>query len=166
MRKNHQSCFQLQEREDLFYKTLLAPLDDFDGEVRRFIAHGGSGLNVTVPFKENAYRLANELTARAKRAEAVNTLKKMPDGTLLADNTDGAGLVRDLMINHSVILEGKRILILGAGGAVRGVLHPLLELNSQLGYVHTETSILWEKSLWWILAYSKCFGDFDHLLVY
>ena len=122
-----QNAFAEQTGEDLFYKTLLAPLDDFDGEVRRFIAHGGSGLNVTVPFKENAYRLANELTARAQRAEAVNTLKKMPDGTLLADNTDGAGLVRDLMINHSVILEGKRILILGAGGAVRGVLHPLLE---------------------------------------
>ena len=69
-----QNAFAEQTGEDLFYKTLLAPLDDFDGEVRRFIAHGGSGLNVTVPFKENAYRLANELTARAKRAEAVNTL--------------------------------------------------------------------------------------------
>jgi shikimate dehydrogenase len=121
------NAFAEQTGEDLFYKTLLAPLDDFEGEVARFLEHGGSGLNVTVPFKENAFRLADSLTARAQRAQAVNTLKKMPDGTLQADNTDGAGLVRDLTVNHSVNLTGKRILLLGAGGAVRGVLQPLLE---------------------------------------
>lgn len=121
------NTFAEQSGEDLFYKAILAPLDGFEDEVHRFLAHGGRGLNVTVPFKENAYRMADELTPRAKRAQAVNTLKKLDDGRLLADNTDGAGLVRDLMVNHSEEITGKRILILGAGGAVRGVLQPLLE---------------------------------------
>jgi shikimate dehydrogenase len=71
--------------------------------------------------------MADEITPRAQQAQAVNTLKRLGDGRLLADNTDGAGLVRDLTVNHSVNLTGKRILILGAGGAVRGVLQPLLE---------------------------------------
>lgn len=121
------NAFAEQTGEDLFYKAILAPLDGFEDEVRRFVSHGGHGLNVTVPFKENAYRMADEITPRAQQAQAVNTLKKLDDGRLLADNTDGAGLVRDLTVNHSVSLAGKRILILGAGGAVRGVLQPLLE---------------------------------------
>jgi len=121
------NAFAAQTGEKLFYKALLAPLDDFEGEVSRFLEHGGHGLNVTVPFKENAYRMADELTARAQRAQAVNTLKKLEDGRLLADNTDGAGLVRDLTVNHGVNLKGKRILLLGAGGAVRGVLQPMLD---------------------------------------
>lgn len=121
------NAFAQQTGEDLFYKAILAPLDEFEDEVQRFVAHGGHGLNVTVPFKENAYRMADEITARAQRAQAVNTLKKLDDGRLLADNTDGAGLVRDLIVNHSVALKDKRILILGAGGAVRGILQPLLE---------------------------------------
>ena len=79
-----------------------------------------------MPFKEDAYRLANSLTARAQRAGAVNTLSKLADGSLLGDNTDGAGLVRDLTVNAGFSLTGKRILLLGAGGAVRGVLEPLL----------------------------------------
>ncbi|MEK9712266.1 MAG: shikimate dehydrogenase [Thalassolituus sp.] len=121
------NAFAEQTGEDIFYKALLAPLDGFEEEVQRFLEHGGSGLNVTVPFKENAYRMADELTPRAQRAQAVNTLKRLEDGRLLADNTDGAGLVRDITVNHSVNLEGRRILLLGAGGAVRGVLQPLLE---------------------------------------
>lgn len=121
------NAFAEQTGEDLFYKALLAPLDAFEDEVRRFLGNGGQGLNITVPFKENAYRMADELTPRAQRAQAVNTIKRLPDGRLLADNTDGAGLVRDLTLNNSVKLEGKRILLLGAGGAVRGVLQPLLE---------------------------------------
>lgn len=84
------------------------------------------GANVTVPFKEQAYRLADPLGERARRAGAVNTLKKLEDGCLLGDNTDGSGLVRDLMVDAGVALQGKRILLLGAGGAVRGVLEPLL----------------------------------------
>lgn len=121
------NSFAEQTGEDLFYKAILAPLDGFDAEVKRFMAHGGQGLNVTVPFKENAYRLADELTPRARRARAVNTLKRLENGRLLADNTDGAGLVRDLTVNNGVAIKGKRVLLLGAGGAVRGVLQPLLE---------------------------------------
>ncbi|MCY7263066.1 shikimate dehydrogenase [Pseudomonas protegens] len=117
--------FAQQTGQQLEYNTLLAPLDDFAGAARDFFAQG-CGANVTVPFKEDAYRLCDSLTERAQRAGAVNTLSKQADGTLLGDNTDGAGLVRDLTVNAGVSLKGKRILLLGAGGAVRGALEPLL----------------------------------------
>ncbi|MFJ7146005.1 shikimate dehydrogenase [Pseudomonas protegens] len=117
--------FAQQTGQQLEYNTLLAPLDDFAGAARDFFAQG-RGANVTVPFKEDAYRLCDSLTERAQRAGAVNTLSKQADGTLLGDNTDGAGLVRDLTVNAGVSLKGKRILLLGAGGAVRGALEPLL----------------------------------------
>ena len=117
--------FAEQTDQALSYEPLLAPLDDFFGFARAFFAEGRGG-NVTVPFKEEAYRLADELSERARRAGAVNTLKKLDDGRLLGDNTDGAGLVRDLTINAALNLANARILLLGAGGAVRGVLEPLL----------------------------------------
>jgi shikimate dehydrogenase len=117
--------FAEQTGEQLDYNTLLAPLEDFTGCAREFFLQG-RGANVTVPFKEEAYRLANTLTERAQRAGAVNTLSKLADGSLLGDNTDGAGLVRDLTVNAGLSLQGKRILLLGAGGAVRGALEPLL----------------------------------------
>ncbi|MCL7461382.1 shikimate dehydrogenase [Pseudomonas sp. NW5] len=117
--------FAAQTGEALTYEALLAPLDDFPAFARAFFAEG-LGANVTVPFKEEAFRLADALTERARRAGAVNTLKKQADGRLLGDNTDGAGLVRDLTVNAGLSLRGQRILLLGAGGAVRGVLEPLL----------------------------------------
>ncbi|WP_172148094.1 shikimate dehydrogenase [Pseudomonas tumuqii] len=117
--------FAAQTGEQLSYEALLAPLDDFAGFARHFFVDG-KGANVTVPFKEQAFQLADSLTARAQRAGAVNTLKKLDDDSLLGDNTDGAGLVRDLSVNAGFELRGKRILLLGAGGAVRGVLEPLL----------------------------------------
>ncbi len=117
--------FAEQTAQRLDYSTLLAPLDDFSSCARVFFLEG-RGANVTVPFKEEAYRLANSLTARAQRAGAVNTLSKLADGSLLGDNTDGAGLVRDLTVNAGFSLKDKRILLLGAGGAVRGALEPLL----------------------------------------
>ncbi|WP_339080718.1 shikimate dehydrogenase [Pseudomonas sp. TMP9] len=117
--------FAEQTGEQLSYEALLAPLEDFPGFARDFFA-GGQGANVTVPFKEQAVALADSLSDRARRAGAVNTLKKLADGSLLGDNTDGAGLVRDLTVNAGVNLKGQRILLLGAGGAVRGVLEPLL----------------------------------------
>jgi shikimate dehydrogenase len=122
--------FAAQTGEQLSYEALLAPLDDFAGYARAFFVAGRGG-NVTVPFKEEAYRLADELSERARRAGAVNTLKKLDDGRLLGDNTDGAGLVRDLTVNAGLDLAGKRILLLGAGGAVRGVLEPLLAEQPQ-----------------------------------
>jgi len=95
--------------------------------VDQFRANGGRGLNITVPFKLEARRLAGRLSARAELAGAVNTLRFESDGTLYGDNTDGAGLVRDITGNLGVTLAGKTILLLGAGGAARGVLGPLLE---------------------------------------
>ncbi|CAM3805515.1 shikimate dehydrogenase [Pseudomonas wadenswilerensis] len=120
--------FADQTGQQLEYSTLLAPLDDFSMCAQGFFKQG-LGANVTVPFKEEAYRLVDSLTPRAKRAGAVNTLSKLADGSLQGDNTDGAGLVRDLTVNAGVQLTGKRILLLGAGGAVRGVLEPLLAHN-------------------------------------
>jgi shikimate dehydrogenase len=117
--------FAAQTGEQLSYEALLAPLEDFPGFAPRVFA-AGRGAQVTVPLKEQAFALADNLTPRARRAGAVNTLKKLDDGSLLGDNTDGAGLVRDLTANAGVTLKGKRILLLGAGGAVRGVLEPLL----------------------------------------
>ncbi|MHC8404937.1 shikimate dehydrogenase [Pseudomonas sp. TMB3-21] len=117
--------FAEQTGEKLDYTTSLVPLDDFSDFVLAFFREG-RGANVTVPFKEQAYRLAHSLTARAQRAGAVNTLSKLADGSLLGDNTDGAGLVRDLTVNAGFSLTGKRILLLGAGGAVRGALESLL----------------------------------------
>ncbi|AWQ83690.1 shikimate 5-dehydrogenase [Pseudomonas aeruginosa] len=124
--------FAEQTGEALVYDAQLAPLDDFPGFARRFFEQG-KGANVTVPFKEEAYRLVDELSERATRAGAVNTLIRLADGRLRGDNTDGAGLLRDLTANAGVELRGKRVLLLGAGGAVRGVLEPFLgECPAQL----------------------------------
>lgn len=111
--------------QDLRYDALLAPLDGFPATVREFAAGGGRGANVTVPFKEEAFRLATRLTERAKSAGAVNTLA-FAGNQILGDNTDGAGLVRDLTANLGIAVGGKRVLLLGAGGAARGVILPLL----------------------------------------
>lgn len=121
------AAFARQTRQDLEYGRLLGALDDFAGDVRRFLAEGGRGLNVTVPFKEQAWALADERSARAELAGAVNTLIRLADGRLRGDNTDGVGLVRDLSDNHGFDFKGTRVLMLGAGGAARGVLQPLLE---------------------------------------
>ena len=118
--------FAEQTGQQLSYEPLLVPLDDFDGYARDFFSAGGMGANVTVPFKEQAFQLADQLSARARRAGAVNTLKRLADGQLLGDNTDGAGLQRDLLLNAGIPLRDQRILLLGAGGAVRGVIEALL----------------------------------------
>lgn len=120
------ALFARQTGQDLHYGTLLSPLDGFAATVRTFADAGGVGLNVTVPFKEEAYRLAGVRSARAEAAGAVNTLR-FDRETIFGDNTDGAGLVRDLTINLGCPLAGRSILLLGAGGAARGVLRPLLD---------------------------------------
>jgi len=117
--------FAAQCRQDLVYEALLAPLDGFAETVRQFVAAGGKGANVTVPFKEEAFRLSTHLSARAERAGAVNTLAFI-GSEIHGDNTDGAGLVRDIEANLGFVLAGKRVLLLGAGGAARGVIAPLL----------------------------------------
>jgi shikimate dehydrogenase len=120
------SLFASQTGEPVEYTAIQAPLDDFHGTVRQFFKRGGKGLNVTVPFKEQAWTMAEHRTTRAEKAGAANTLYLDKDQALVADNTDGVGIVRDLFNNHGVAPEGARILVLGAGGAVRGVLGPIL----------------------------------------
>lgn len=120
------SLFAQQTGEALEYTAIQAPLDGFAETVRQFFERGGKGLNVTVPFKEQAWQLARWRSERAEKAGAANTLYYDQDGALMADNTDGFGLVRDLTVNCGVDLADARILILGAGGAVRGVLGPVL----------------------------------------
>ncbi len=120
--------FAEQTSQNLTYDRMLVKLGAFNEEVSAFFALGGLGLNVTVPFKEEAFRYADQLTERARLAGAVNTLALQDDGNVLGDNTDGAGLVADIQANNWT-LEGKTLLILGAGGAVRGVLQPLLAQN-------------------------------------
>lgn len=119
------TAFARQTGQDLVYEALLAPLDGFVSTVDDLRAHGGRGANVTVPFKQEAFQLAVHLSERAKLAQAVNTLIFRPDG-IHGDNTDGAGLLRDIEHNLQYPLAGKRILLLGAGGAARGVIMPLL----------------------------------------
>ncbi len=120
------AAFARQTGQELVYEAVLAPVDGFIQTVADFRARGGLGLNVTVPFKLEAFALADRHTPRAQAAGAVNTLAFDADG-VLGDNTDGAGLVRDLSANFNFALAGRRILLLGAGGATRGVLLPLLD---------------------------------------
>ncbi len=109
------------------YKLIDVQLGEFRKTVIDFFVGGGKGLNVTLPHKQSAAEVVNELTPRAARAGAVNTIVRRDGMQLLGDNTDGAGLVADLVGNLGLSLAGKRILLLGAGGAVRGVLAPLLQ---------------------------------------
>ncbi|MBE0364513.1 shikimate dehydrogenase [Pseudoalteromonas ulvae UL12] len=112
--------------EPVHYEAILAPLDGFSAAVNDFFVSGGLGANVTMPFKEQAFELCDQLSDRAQSAGAVNTLKKLKSGELYGDNTDGAGLVNDLL-NNNITLKGQHILLMGAGGAARGVLLPLIE---------------------------------------
>jgi shikimate dehydrogenase len=110
----------------LDYSRQLAPLDGFAATLRGWIASGGRGCNVTVPFKFEAFRLAGTASERAMLAQAANTLRFDEEARIMADNTDGAGLVQDIELNAGVRLAGRDILLLGAGGAAAGVLGPLL----------------------------------------
>ncbi|HWQ38079.1 MAG TPA: shikimate dehydrogenase [Burkholderiales bacterium] len=120
------ALFARQTGQDIEYVRLAAPLDGFRATVQAFVAQGGRGANVTVPFKLEAFDLAHEVSARAKDARAANFLK-FEGGRISADNTDGYGLVRDITINLGVTLAAKRVLLMGAGGAAQGVLIPLLQ---------------------------------------
>lgn len=120
--------FAEQTGQAMTYDKQLVPEDGFAEAVAAFRNEGGRGLNITVPFKEQACALADRRSARAERAGAVNTLA-FDGGDRYGDNTDGAGLVRDITVNHGTALTGRRILVVGAGGAVRGVLPAILETD-------------------------------------
>ena len=120
------AAFARQTGEDIEYSRLLAPIDGFRATLEAFRAAGGKGVNVTVPFKLEAFDLADEVSQRARDAEAVNFLE-FEAGRIRADNTDGVGLVRDIVHNLGFGLAAKRVLLMGAGGAAQGVLTPVLE---------------------------------------
>lgn len=119
------AAFARQTGQDLTYERILGPVDGFEEAVRTFRAEGGRGLNVTLPFKIEAFGYATELSDRARAAGAVNTLK-FDAVDAFGDNTDGAGLVRDLQQNLGLHLHARRVLLVGAGGAAQGVIAPLL----------------------------------------
>ncbi len=121
------TLFAKQTQQQLNYTAQDVPAKSFTSAVADFFKHGGKGLNCTVPLKELAWQQADILSERAKLSKAVNTLVLQKEGSLLGDNTDGIGLVTDLTINHNLSLLNKRILILGAGGASRGIIGPLME---------------------------------------
>lgn len=120
------TMFAEQTGQDLVYDKQKVEAGEFLQVVDAFQQLHGRGMNVTVPYKHEAWEAVDELSPRAERAGAVNTIQIRNDGSRYGDNTDGVGLLRDLTINHGIALEDKNILILGAGGAVRGILEPLL----------------------------------------
>ncbi|HUO67609.1 MAG TPA: shikimate dehydrogenase [Gammaproteobacteria bacterium] len=119
------TLFARQTHQNLTYELIDAEPKDFETAVRGFAAAGGKGVNVTVPHKEAAFALVDEKGDAAQAAGAVNTIS-FRSGRLRGDNTDGVGLIRDLTVNEHVALEGRRVLVLGAGGAARGIVGPLL----------------------------------------
>lgn len=124
----------------LRYEAWDVPTEKFSTSIRDFIAAGGKGLNCTVPLKELAFQIANEQSQRAAQCKAVNTLLIRADGSLFADNTDGIGLVRDLQNNLGIEMKGFDVLLLGAGGASRGILGPLLDCNPRQLFVANRTA--------------------------
>jgi len=120
------AIFAEQTQQDMVYEKHAIALDGFAAAADAFFSHGGCGLNITVPFKQEAFDYADNLSERSKLAGAVNTLKKNERGVIVGDNTDGVGLVRDITQRLAWEIQDKDVLVLGAGGAVRGVLLPLL----------------------------------------
>lgn len=125
------AMFAEQCSQAIVYRSVKVELDGFARAASHFFDEGGSGLNVTVPFKQEAFAFAHHLSARASRAGAVNMLTRIADGTIQGENTDGVGLIRDLIANLGWTVQGARVLLVGAGGAARGVLEPLLREHPQ-----------------------------------
>ena len=149
------SLFAKQTGQELEYSAILVEPGNFSRAVAQFRSEGGNGLNITVPFKEEAWALASSRSDRAERAGAVNTMLLVESGKHFGDNTDGTGLVRDLTANHGATLAGKKLLLVGAGGAARGVIAPLLNENPALLVIANRTP---EKAV--VLARNFC--DLGH----
>lgn len=150
------AAFARETGQDMQYDKQLVERGEFEQAVDAFFADGGKGLNVTVPFKEEAFRYAAQLTERATAAGAVNTLVKQDDGTVLGDNTDGIGMVRDITERLGWSLEGKRLLLIGAGGAARGVVLPCLEQEPESITVVNRTAVK-------AADLAQFFADFGHV---
>jgi shikimate dehydrogenase len=130
--------FALQTGQEIRYELLQVAPGNLEPAIRQFQRTGGKGLNITVPHKQAVIRLADHLSERAGTAGAANTLT-FRDGEIFGDNTDGIGLLRDLVVNLGLELEGAHILILGAGGATRGILGPLLEMRPESLFIANRT---------------------------
>lgn len=133
------AAFAKQTRQRIGYTAIQVDPGGFEQAVGNFFANGGKGLNVTVPFKREAWELADELGPEAERAGAVNTLLMSAEGVLVGRNTDGIGLVRDILGNHGGAITQQSILLVGAGGAARGVLQPLLAEKPKLIVIANRT---------------------------
>ncbi len=134
------TAFALETDQKIEYTAIHVDVGGFAQAVSHFQAHGGKGLNVTVPFKLDAWKLADSLTDRAKRAGAVNTLILGDEGEITGDNTDGIGLVNDIVDHLGWTIAQKKILILGAGGASRGVIGPILDKKPRALYIANRTA--------------------------
>jgi shikimate dehydrogenase len=132
--------FSRETGQAMSYRLYDFTPDEFHERTREFFRQGGRGLNITVPHKIAAVDVADDLTARAAHAGAVNTFAVRNDGSILGDNTDGTGLVRDLCDNQGIVITHRRILMIGAGGAARGVLAPLLALSPAEVIIANRTS--------------------------
>jgi shikimate dehydrogenase len=120
------TAFARQTGQNLIYTAILVEMGKLEEAITAFHSQGGKGLNITIPFKTKAWNLTHKCSPQAQRARAVNTLTIKEDGSLFGDNTDGIGLVRDLIDNHGGRITGQQILLLGAGGAASGVVEALL----------------------------------------
>lgn len=149
--------FAAATSQNLSYEKQLVAIDGFEVAADEFFASGGKGLNITLPFKQEAYSYAARLTSRARRAGAVNTLTMQADGTVIGDTTDGAGMVADMVQNLGWQIRAKRVLVLGAGGAVRGILAPLMAEQPQHVVIANRTL---EKAL----QLSKGFSELGYIL--
>ena len=132
--------FAKQTEQNIDYITREIPLDDLVGGLKKLQDEGFKGINITVPFKEQVWQQVSNKSPHAMRAGAVNTLVFNDDGALYGDNTDGIGLCRDLVDNHHIALVDKRILLLGAGGAARGVIEPLLNQRPSQLFIANRTA--------------------------
>lgn len=158
------ATFAKQTGQKIIYTATQVDPGGFGQAVGNFFASGGKGLNITVPFKTEAWELADELGPEAKQAGAVNTLLMNADGVLTGRNTDGVGLVRDILHNHGGSIAGQNILLVGAGGAARGVLQPLLaEKPAQLVIANRTSSRAQELAAHFSSLGSIKGGGFDNL---
>ncbi|GIC78460.1 shikimate dehydrogenase [Moritella sp. F3] len=164
------ALFAQQTAQDLSYDAIEAPINGFTVAMNHFFAQGGKGCNITVPFKEEAFLFAQKLTPRAELAGAVNTLLLTDDGQVVGDNTDGFGLVHDLL--QYTTLTNKRVLLLGAGGAARGVIGPLLDqgITELVIANRTDTkaqqlaTLFNDKGLITACSFTALTGDFDLII--
>ena len=149
------TLFAEQTHQQMEYTAIHVDLGGFEQAVGNFNASGGKGLNITVPFKQEAFAVVNEISDRAKRAGAVNTIK-FEAKRIFGDNTDGIGLVNDLKHNLLIDLKDLRILLMGAGGAARGVMAPLLEAHPSMLVIANRTP---DKAV----ALANAFGDLGYV---